>query len=185
MIEEIQSEAKDKMGKSIDVVLSEFSTVRTGRASTKLVETVQVEYYGTTTPLQQLAGFATPDARTLEIRPYDAGALADIEKGLHKANLGVSPQSDGKILRLVFPPLTEDRRKELAKLVHKMAEDGRIAVRSIRRDANEKLKKLEKDKEAAEDEIRKAEGEVQKITDESIKSIDAQLAAKEKELMEI
>ena len=185
MIDEILLEAEEKMDKSVSVMLADFATVRTGRASTSILDSVVVEYYGAETPLKQLAGMGTPDSRTLEIRPYDASSLPDIEKGLLKANLGVTPQSDGKVLRMVFPPLTEERRKELAKVVHKMAEDGRIAVRAIRRDANEKLKKLEKDKAVAEDEARKGEEEVQKLTDTSIKKIDGQLAAKEKELMEI
>jgi ribosome recycling factor len=185
MIDDILLEAEEKMDKSVAVMLADFATVRTGKASSSILDGVMVEYYGAPTPLKQLAGMGTPDSRTLEIRPYDQGALQDIERGLLKANLGVTPQSDGKVLRLMFPPLTEERRKDLAKVVHKMAEDGRIAVRAIRRDANDRLKRIEKDKAAAEDEVRKAEEDVQKITDSSIKKIDGLLAGKEKELMEI
>ena len=185
MIDEILMEAEEKMEKSFAVMLQDFANVRTGRANTAILDGVMVTYYGADSPLKQLAGLATPDARTLEIRPYDASSLQDIEKGILKANIGVTPQSDGKVIRLMFPPLTQERRKDLAKVVHKMAEDGRIAVRAIRRDANDKIKKLEKDKAVPEDSAKGGEEEIQKLTDAIVKKIDGQLATKEKELMEI
>jgi ribosome recycling factor len=181
----ILSDAKSRMEKSVDVMSREFSTVRTGRASSSLLDGVKVSYYGTETPLLQLAGINSPDARTLEIKPCDASALAEIEKAIFQANLGLTPQNDGKVIRVSFPPLTEERRKEMVKLVKKMAEDARVAIRAIRRDSNDKLKAMEKAKEISEDDFKGAEVQMQKATDQAIAKIDELGRKKETELLEI
>lgn len=182
---EVIQDAKTRMEKSVDVMAREFGTVRTGRASSNLLDGVKVEYYGTETPLQQLAGISSPDARSLEIKPYDISALAEIEKAIFQANLGLTPQNDGKVVRVNFPPLTEERRKELVKVIKKMAEDARIAIRSIRRDANDKIKALEKAKSISEDEFKSGESQMQKATDGMIGKIDDLGRKKEAELLEI
>jgi ribosome recycling factor len=181
----IISDAKIRMDKSVDVMSKEFLTVRTGRASSSLLDAVKVAYYGTETPLLQLAGIHAPDARTLEIKPYDKSALPEIEKAIFQANLGLTPQNDGKVIRVSFPPLTEERRKELVKVIKKMGEDARIAVRSIRRDANDKIKTMEKAKSISEDDFKSGEVQMQKATDAVMAKIDELARKKEAELLEI
>jgi ribosome recycling factor len=185
MTQKIIDDCKNKMEKSIQVMQKDFSTVRTGRASSAILEGVKVSYYGAETPLLQLANIGQPDARTLEIKPYDHQSLVEIEKAILKSDLGLVPQNDGKLIRIQFPPLTEERRKELTKVVKKMSEDARIAVRSIRRDSNEKFKHQVKQKEISEDESKSAENKVQTITDGFIKKIDELVEKKEKEILSI
>ena len=175
-------DTEQKMKKTVEATLREFSTIRTGRASTALVESVRVDYYGTVTPLRQLAAISTPDARTVMIQPWDKNSLGDIEKSILKSDLGISPTNDGKVLRLAVPPLTQERRTELDKILKKVAEDGRVSIRTARHSAIEHAKKLEKDKTATEDETFKAQEDTQKLTDKYIKEIDTALAAKEKEI---
>lgn len=185
MAQDVIQSAKARMDKSIDVMSKDFGTVRTGRANPGILDGVKVAYYGTETPLQQLASISVPDARTLEIKPYDPSVLPEIEKGIFESNLGLTPQNDGKLVRVSFPPLTEERRKELAKVVKKLSEDARIAVRSIRRDANDKIKAKEKAKEISEDDSKGSEAQVQKATDAAMAKIDELAKKKEAELLEI
>ena len=184
-LKEVMGEAHDKMKKTNETVHREFGSVRTGRASTSLVEGMKVDYYGTPTPLKQLASISTPDPKMIVIQPWDASALPEIEKAILKSDLGITPMNDGRLIRLGIPQLTRERREELVKVIKKMSEDGRISIRSVRRDINDKLKKLEKDKVITEDESFKSTAEVQKMTDSHIKEIDELLAKKEKELMEV
>lgn len=181
----IIADAKSRMDKSVDVMSKEFANVRTGRASAVLLDGIKVAYYGTETPLLQLASINSPDARTLEIKPYDKSALAEIEKAIFQANLGLTPQNDGKVIRVSFPPLTEERRKDLVKMIKKMSEDARIAVRSIRRDANDKIKTMEKAKTISEDDFKNGEAQMQKATDATMAKIDELAKKKEAELLEI
>lgn len=171
-----------KMKKTVEATLRDFSTVRTGRASTAIVDNIKVEYYGTVTPLKQLAAVSTPDARLIMIQPWDKNSLADIEKAILKSDVGIAPTNDGKVIRLAVPPLTQERRAELDKVLKKIAEDGRISLRTARHSAVEHVRKLEKDKAITEDEKFKSQEEIQKITDKHIKDIDTALAAKEKEI---
>lgn len=173
------------MQKAIDSLGREFAKLRTGRASTSLVEDLKCDYYGTPTPMNQLASVTVPDSRTITIQPWDRGAFSEIEKTLLKSDLGLNPVNDGKLIRISIPPLTEDRRKELVKLAKKYSEECKVAVRNVRREANDGLKKLEKDKEISEDDMRRGQDDVQKLTDEFVKKADAVLAEKEKEIMEI
>jgi len=181
----VKSTAKEKMNKAVDSLEKEFGKLRTGRASTSLVEDMKVEHYGSVMPLGQMSTISTPDSRTITIQPYDRGAFAIIEKTLLKSNLGITPVNDGKIIRIGIPPLTEERRKELVKVARKYCEDAKVAVRNIRREANEALKKLEKDKAHSEDEIKRAQEEVQKLTDKFVSTLDQKTQIKEKEIMEI
>ena len=185
MIEEIHEEAKEKMSKSINALKSDLKKVRTGRASLNIFDDIRVEYYGTPTPLNQMATLAVPESRLITVQPWDATAVKNIEKAILKSNLGLTPTSDGKIIRIVIPALTEDRRKEIVKQVNKICEEYRVAVRNIRRDANELLKELKKEGEASEDDVFKAQDRVQKITDEHIKKIDEIYREKEKEVLEL
>jgi ribosome recycling factor len=173
------------MNKVLDNLEKEFSKLRTGRASTSLVEDLKVDYYGTPTPLKQIASISVPDSRSLTIQPWDRNAFGDVEKAIQKSDLGLNPINDGKIIRINIPPLTEERRKELVKLAKKYTEDARVAIRNVRRDANDKLKSMEKDKEITEDDLHKGQDDVQKLTDDKIKQADDILAEKEKEIMEI
>ncbi len=184
-LSELYKSAEEKMSKAIESVEHEFTGLRTGRASVALVDTLQVDAYGSKMPLKQVATISTPDARTLAIQPFDRAMTAAVEKAIHQANLGMTPNNDGKVIRLNIPPLTEDRRKDLVKMAKKMAEDGRISVRNIRRHANDEIKKTEKEHEIAEDERDKATKHVQDITDKYVKEIDTLLAKKEKDIMEI
>lgn len=185
LIELVLEEAKDRMAKAVAHARHEFGTVRTGRASSALVEKLPVSYYGTETPLQQLAGFSVPEATQLVISPYDKGSLPSIEKAIQNANLGLTPSSDGNIIRLNFPPLTEERRRELVKMVKNMAEDGRIAVRNIRRDARKHLEAAEKDGEISQDDLDRAEKELEKVTHDHVERIDKAFGRKEEELLEV
>jgi len=173
------------MDKSIQSLKGELVKVRTGRASTALVDTVHVDYYGSSVPLNQVANVTTPDARTIQVSPWEAGMLGAIEKAILAANIGLTPQSDGKIIRIPLPALTEERRKEMVKLVKKMGEEAKIAVRNHRRDANEELKKQEKAKTLSEDDTKKAMDLVQKKTDEKVAEVDKVIAGKEKEILTI
>ncbi len=163
----------------------DFAAVRTGRANPALLERVMVDYYGTPTPIQQLATISTPEPRLLTIQPWDRQMVKAIEKAIQQSDLGLTPNSDGQVIRIVLPQLTEERRKELVRLVRKEAEEKRVAIRNIRRDANEALKKLEKDGLLSEDEVRRAQGEIQTLTDHYIREVDHLLEAKEKEIMEV
>ena len=176
---------KDKMKKTTEILAQQFASVRAGRANAAVLDQITVEYYGTPTPIQQIATIAAPDPRTLTIQPWDGSALKNIEKAILASDLGINPQNDGRIIRLVFPQLTEERRKELAKLVRKYGEDGKVAVRNVRRDAMDFFKKQQKKSEITEDDLKKIEKDVQDLTDKYTKKIDDLCAAKEKELMAI
>ncbi|PKQ21254.1 MAG: ribosome recycling factor [Actinobacteria bacterium HGW-Actinobacteria-6] len=179
------SEAIDHMDKALGALAHEFASVRTGRASGSLLEKIVIEYYGTPTPLLQIASVSVPEAQMLVISPYDKTALGAIEKAIQASDLGLNPGNDGQVIRLPFPPLTEERRKDLAKLCRTYAEESRVAVRNIRRDVNDHLKREEKDAEISQDELRRFEAEVQKTTDSHIKEIDEMLKRKELEIMEV
>ena len=185
MIDETLLEAMDKMAKAVEHTQSQFSTVRTGRASPAIVEKLLVDYYGAEVPLQQLAGFAVPEARLLVVKPHDRNAMAAIEKAIRDSDLGMNPANDGQVIRLAFPQLTEERRKEFVKVVKHMAEEGRVAVRNCRRDARRHLEHAEKDGKLSVDELERAEKELEKITHEHIEEIDRALAKKEHELLEV
>ena len=184
MIESIYDDIKESMGKSIASLKKELNRLRTGRASLSILDAVKVDYYGTLTPLNQMATLAVPESRLITIQPWDVSVIKDIEKAILKSDLGLTPSNDGKIIRIAIPPLTEERRKELVKVVHKMCEDYKVSIRNIRRDANELLKSMKKDGEIAEDDAFKAQDQVQKITDEQIKLIDECYKEKEKEILE-
>ncbi|HEX6237332.1 MAG TPA: ribosome recycling factor [Acidimicrobiales bacterium] len=185
MISMVLEEAREKMGKAVAHARSEFTGVRTGRAAPALVEKLPVDYYGTEVPLQQLAGFTVPEARMLVISPYDKGSIGAIEKAIQVSGLGLSPSNDGQVIRLNFPPLTEERRKELVRLVRSMAEDGRVAIRQVRRSARHDLEALEKDGDISADDLVRAQKEVDKLTHEYEAEVDSALEHKERELLEI
>lgn len=185
MIKEVCQEARDRMAKSIQALEKEMTRVRTGRATMTMLDGVKVDYYGTLTPLNQMASVAIPESRLITVQPWDVSAIKEVEKGILKANLGLTPSSDGKIIRISIPPLTEERRKDIAKTVHNTCEDFKVAVRNIRRDSNDTLKSLQKDGDISEDDNFKAQKQVQDITDEFIKKIDGVFGAKEKEILEI
>lgn len=178
-------DAEERMEKAMTALTREFGKLRTGRATTALVDAIKVDYYGTLTPINQLASVAVPDSRSITIQPWDKGAVAAVEKAILKSDLGLTPANDGRLIRIVVPPLTEERRKELVKVSRKYAEDAKVAVRNVRRDANDQLKKLEKEKLISEDEQKKAAEDVQKITDRFVAEADKRCQAKEKEIMEI
>lgn len=184
MLKEVTRQAEGTMHKAAEAVLRDFNGVRTGRASLALLDGVQVDSYGTPTPLNQVANLAIPERRLITIQPWDPSLLPAIEKAILKSDLGITPTSDGKIIRLAIPPLTEERRKELVKVVRKMAEEGRVAIRNARRDANDHLKRLEKEKKISEDNLRKGLEQVQELTNRLIKEVDDLLAKKEKEILE-
>ena len=183
MKDEVLSDAKRKMEKVLEVMARDLSRIRTGRASVALLEGIKVEAYGTSMPIAQVASLAAPEPRLLTVQPWDLSLLADVEKALLKSDLGLTPMNDGKILRLPIPALTTERRKDLVKMVKKMGEDAKVALRNIRRDANEDLKEMKKEKMLSEDDAHRAQEEVQKLTDDFIKKVDAQAADKEKEIM--
>lgn len=185
MIDETLADAETRMGKAVDALRRDLATVRTGRASPGLVEHLHVDYYGTSTPLNQLASIAVPEARLLAIQPWDKGSLDAIEKAIQKSNLGLNPSNDGTIIRLVIPQLTEDRRKDLVRVVHKKVEDGRVAIRNVRRDAHEMLRDLQREKEISEDEEHRAQEQLQKVTDRFVGEADAVGQEKERELLEV
>ena len=184
MIESIYEETRERMGKSVSALKSEFKRIRTGRASLALLDGIRVDYYGTLTPLNQMASLAVPESRLITIQPWDISVIKEIEKAILKSDLGLTPSSDGKIVRIAIPPLTEERRKELVKIANKMSEEYKVAVRNIRRDSNELIKSLKKDGDISEDEAFKAQDQVQKITDEHIMRIDDVYQEKEKEILE-
>ncbi|MEY4362532.1 MAG: ribosome-recycling factor [Actinomycetota bacterium] len=185
MTDDILLEAIDKMDKAVEHAQSQFTTVRTGRATPALVEKLMVNYYGADVPLQQLAGFQVPEARMLVVKPHDRGALGAIEKAIRDSDLGMSPSNDGTVIRLNFPALTEERRRDYVKLVKNMAEDGRVAVRNVRRDARKHLETAEKAGDISADELERAEKELEKITHDHIEHIDKAVAKKEQELLEV
>jgi len=185
VIDELMKDAEERMDKSVAAAKGELNGVRTGRASAALLDRIQIDYYGQQTPLRQLATINVPEPRMLTIQPFDPNSLKSIEKTIQESDLGLTPSNDGKVIRLPIPQLTEERRKELVKLVHQIAEDGRVAVRNIRRDAIHHMKELSGKGEVGEDEERRAEERVQKLTDQHTKSIDELLKHKESEIMEV
>jgi len=185
MISEVLKEAEERMAKAVDVLKKEFATVRAGRATPSMLDKVTVEYYGAPTPVNQLANISVPEPRLLVIQPWDKSSLPMIEKAILKSDLGLNPSSDGTVIRLIIPQLTAERRAEIVKTVKKKAEEARVAIRNIRRDTNDHLKKMEKEHTASEDEIKRTQDEVQKLTDKFIKEVDRILDIKEKEIMEV
>lgn len=181
----ILKDADDRMTKAVEVVRDELAKIRTGKATTALLDGVKVDYYGTMTPLKQVANLSTPDVHTISVQPWEKGMIQPIEKAIMNANLGLNPASDGTIVRVPIPPLNEERRRELVKLIKRFGEEGKIAIRNVRRDAIEHLKKAEKDEHFSEDERKRAEQECQKLTDKHVKDVDTLLEMKEKEIMEV
>jgi ribosome recycling factor len=184
MIDSIYQETQENMEKAIAALKKDLKRVRTGRASLSLLDGIKVDYYGTLTPINQLATLAVPESRLITIQPWDATVIKEIEKAILKSDLGLTPSSDGKIVRIAVPPLTEQRRKELVKVVHKISEEYKVSVRNIRRDANEMIKDLKKDGEISEDDAFKSQEKIQKITDEHIRLVDESYKEKEKEILE-
>ena len=185
MLNDIYTDAQERMDKALDSLERDYRRLRTGRASVSLVEGIRLDYYGTPTPLNQLATLTIPDPRTIMIQPWDTSVIGEVEKAILKSELGLTPMNDGKIIRINIPPLTTERRRELVKIVKKMSEESKVAVRNIRRDANEMIKDLKKEKEISEDDQFRAQEETQRITDELIKKIDTVYTIKEKEILEI
>ena len=184
-IEEFLQDAQRRMDKSIEATHHEFNSIRTGRASPALLDRITIDYYGTPTPLKSLASISAPEARLLVVQPFDPGAIKNIERAVQESDLGLTPSNDGKVVRLPIPALTEERRKDLVKVVRRVAEDGKVAIRNVRRDVMQHLKDLVVNGEVGDDEERRAETQVQKITDEHTKSIDDLLKVKEAEIMEV
>ena len=176
---------EERIAKSISLLKEDLNTVRAGRANPALLDKVMVDYYGCPTPLKNLSNISVPDPRTLMISPFDAKSIGDIEKGINIADIGITPTNDGKVIRLVVPQLTEERRKELTKTTKKMGEDAKVAIRNLRRDVNDHLKKAQKDGELTEDDLKKELDKVQKTTDKAVKDIDDIIAAKDKEILEV
>jgi ribosome recycling factor len=185
LIDELLKDAEDRMLKSVESSRGELATVRTGRASPHLLDRISVDYYGSHTPLKQLANVAASDARLLTVTPFDKGSIGEIEKAIGESDIGLTPSNDGNVIRLQIPELTEERRREMVKVVHGVAEDGRIAIRNIRRDTMSDLRDLKKEGEAGEDDERRAEAALQKQTDEAIAEIDSLLEGKEQEILEV
>jgi len=185
MIESMYQETKEGMKKAIDALKNELKKIRTGRASLSILDDIRVDYYGTPTLLNQMASLSTPESRLIVIQPWDASVIKDVEKAILKSDLGLTPSNDGKLIRITIPQLTEERRKQLVKVIYKKSEEHKVSVRNVRRDANDLLKSLKKDGEISEDEAFKAQDQVQKITDEYIKLIDDVCKEKEKEILEI
>lgn len=185
MVDEVLRETRSAMDKAVKALKKEMTKVRTGRASTSLLDDVRVDYYGVPTPLSQVATLSTPEARLITVQPWEKNLLPAIEKALFKADLGLTPSSDGQLIRLPVPALTEERRLEMVKIIKRMAEDAKISVRNARRDANEHLKLMEKEKEITEDTLKRSEKDVQQLTDEFINAIDAVVQNKEREVMEV
>lgn len=184
-METVIANAREKMGKTISVLKSEYNSIRAGRANAAVLDKIRVDYYGVPTPINQMAAVSVAEARILNIQPWDVSTLHTIEKAIQTSDVGINPQNDGRVIRLIFPQLTEEKRKELAKTVRKTAEDAKVAIRSIRRDSMDKIKKMEKASEITEDDLRDGEEELQDVTDEFIKKVDEVCAEKEKEIMEI
>lgn len=185
MHDDIKKTSQEKMKKTINVLKKDLAGLRAGRANPQILDRIMVDYYGVPTPLNQLGSISAPEPRLLVISPWDTNALKDIEKAILKSDLGINPNNDGKVIRLVMPELTEERRKELTKVVRKKGEEAKVAIRSIRRDANDQYRKLKKDSKITEDELRIAEGEIQQLTDDHVKEIDKIVEAKEAEIMEV
>ena len=185
LVKEIYQREEEKMKKSLEAVSHEFASVRTGKATTALLDVIRVEYYGSLVPLNQVGTVSAPEPRLLTVQPWEKTVIPNIIKAIQKSELGLNPQSDGNIIRLPIPPLTEERRKDLVKLVHKLAEEGRVAIRNIRRDAVEHVKKIEKEKKISEDDSKKAQKHIQEITDRFVESVDKLVAGKEKEIMDV
>lgn len=185
MLNDIYSDARERMQKALETLELEYKRLRTGRAAVALVDNIRVDYYGTPTPLNQMATLTVPDPRTIMIQPWDNSIIGEVEKAILKSELGLTPMNDGKMIRISIPPLTEERRKDLVKVIKKRAEETKVAVRNIRRDANEMIKDLKKEKEISEDEQFRAQEETQKITDDFIKKIDGVYSTKETEILEI
>ncbi len=185
MLDEIYADAEERMKKAVAAYQRELSSLRAGRATPTLLDRIEVDYYGTLTPLNQLAGVTAPEPRLLVVQPWDKQSLPEVEKAIMKSDLGLTPSNDGNVIRLTIPELTEERRKDLVKFVKKKAEEGRVAIRNIRRDANDSIKQLEKESEISEDESKRAQNEIQELTDERIKEVEQVLEAKEKEVMEV
>lgn len=185
LIDELLSDAEERMRKSVESSRNELATVRTGRASPHLLDRIVVDYYGSSTPLKQLANVAATDARLLTVTPFDKGSIGEIEKAIQDSDVGLTPSNDGNVIRLQIPELTEERRREMVKVVHGVAEEGRVAVRNIRRDTMQDLRELKKEGEAGEDDERRAEAALQKQTDEAITEIDELLQGKEQEILEV
>ena len=184
-MEKIISEAEERMKKAVEALQHEFNTLRTGRASSALFDKIRVEYYGNPTPLNQVATISVPEARLVVIQPWDKSIIGDIEKAIQKSELSVNPNNDGKVIRISIPPLTEERRKEFVKIAKNMAEQNRVSLRNTRRDANDELKKAEKDGTISEDDLKRAEDDVQKLTDSYVAQVNEQLEEKEKEILDI
>jgi ribosome recycling factor len=182
---ELLDDANHRMGKAVEAVRTEFNTVRSGRASVGLLDRIHVDYYGTSTPLKQMANIAAPEPRLLTVQPFDKTAMRAIEKAIMESDLGLNPSSDGQVIRLPIPTLTEERRRDLVKLVHRLAEDGKVAVRNVRRDCMKDLKELVHEGEVGEDAERRAEEQLQKLTDEHVRRIDDVLKKKEAEILEV
>ncbi len=185
MLEELYKKAEDHMQKSLENLLHELSSIRTGKASPAILDVVKVDYYGQTVPVKQVANISVPDPRTLAIQPWDRSMVGEIERAIHASDLGLNPQNDGTFIRLPIPPLTEERRRDLVKVVKRIGEDTKVAIRNVRRDTNEKIKKLEKEHELSEDQMHSRQESVQKLTDSFIKKVDDAVAAKEKEVLEM
>lgn len=185
MLDEIYADAEERMKKAVAAYQRELSSLRAGRATPTLLDRIEVDYYGTLTPLNQLAGVTAPEPRLLVVQPWDKQSLPEVEKAIMKSDLGLTPSNDGNVIRLTIPELTEERRKDLVKFVKKKAEEGRVAIRNIRRDANDSIKQLEKESEISEDESKRAQNEIQELTDERIKEVEQVMEAKEKEVMEV
>ena len=185
MIDDIMKSQEEKMKKTLEGLKKDYGTLRAGRAAPSLLDKVMVDYYGTPTPVNQMASVTVPEPRMIMIKPYDKGSMKDIEKAIQKSDLGLTPNSDGTTIRLAIPQLTQERRKELVKVVSKKAEDAKVAMRNIRRDGNEAIKKAEKNKEITEDDRKEAQEKIQKLLDKYIKLVDSTKATKEKEVMEV
>jgi ribosome recycling factor len=185
MINDILADSEDRMKKTIDHLLGDFASLRAGRANPAMLDKIMVNYYGEPTPINQLANINVPEARLLVIQPWDKGSIADIEKAIMKSDLGITPSNDGNVIRLAIPQLTEERRKDVVKVVKKRAEEAKVAIRNIRREANDLIKASEKDKLVSEDESKKGLDSIQKVTDKSIKDVDQVLLAKEKDILEV
>lgn len=184
MLDDVYGDLRDRMNKAVETLESDYKRLRTGRASVSLVDGLKVDYYGTATPLSQLATLTIPDPRTIMIQPWDTSVVGEIEKAILKSELGLTPMNDGKAIRINIPPLTAERRRDLVKVVKKKAEESKVALRNVRRDINEKIKDLKKEKQVSEDEQFRAQDEIQKITDDFVKKIDAVYGSKEKEILE-
>ncbi len=185
MKSELYREAEERMKKSVEAVRNEFAHIRTGKASAALLDGIRVDYYGSMVPIQQVANITVPEPRLISIQPWEKNMVPVIEKAIRQSDLGLNPNNDGRVIRVPIPTLTEERRKDLVRLVHKLAEEGRVAIRNIRRDVNEKIKKMEKDHEISEDDAHRELDEIQKLTDSYIEKIDELMKLKEKEILEV